>query len=286
MRRLAAAALALCVLLSGCGVSQVDITSQPSPSAYTSPSTEAQYTPSPSPSPNADDLVRAVDIIPNLYTDVRYAADNNFTGAAIYDSAEVYLRYATAEKLARVQERLNAQGHSLCIWDGWRSLPAQFALWRACPDPAYVSNPFSGLSGHCRGNTVDITLVTIDGEYVEMPTDFDNFTALADRDYSDVSPAAAGHALLLQEEMYAEGFIGYQAEWWHYSDSDSYEIKETLEEAPVVNITSETRVYDAPDAVASLLFTIPAGSPAAVLDDLGGWLLVRWEGAYGYIEAQ
>lgn len=72
------------------------------------------------------------------------------------------------------------------------------------------------------------------------PSDFDNFTALADRDYSDVSPAAAGHALLLQEEMYAEGFIGYQAEWWHYSDSDSYEIKETLEEAPIVNITSET----------------------------------------------
>ena len=97
-----------------------------------------------------------------------------------------------------------------------------------------------------------------------MPTDFDNFTALADRDYSDVSPAAAGHAMLLQEEMYAEGFIGYQAEWWHYSDSDSYEIKETLEEAPVVNITSEARVYDAPDAGSSLLFTIPAGSPAAV----------------------
>ena len=149
-------------------------------------------------------------------------------GAAIYDSAEVYLRYATAEKLARVQERLNAQGYSLCIWDGWRSLPAQFALWRACPDPAYVSNPFSGLSGHCRGNTVDITLVTIDGGYVEMPTDFDNFTALADRDYSDVSPGRRRERPAAAGGDVRRGFIGYQAEWWHYSDSDSYEIKETL----------------------------------------------------------
>lgn len=141
--------------------------------------------------------MRVVDIIPNIYTDIRYATDNNFTGETIYDSPEVYLRYSTALKLSRVQERLNAQGYSLCIWDGWRPVAAQFTLWRVCPDARYVANPFNGVGNHCRGNTVDITLVTLAGERVEMPTDFDNFTGLADRDYSDVSAQAAENARLL-----------------------------------------------------------------------------------------
>ena len=149
----------------------------------------------PSPEPGA--MVRVVDIIPNIYTDIRYATDNNFTGETIYDSPEVHLRYSTALKLSRVQERLNAQGYSLCIWDGWRPVAAQFTLWRVCPDARYVANPFNGVGNHCRGNTVDITLVTLAGERVEMPTDFDNFTGMADRDYSDVSAQAAENALSL-----------------------------------------------------------------------------------------
>ena len=62
------------------------------------------------PSPEPWAMVRVVDIIPNIYADICYATDNNFTGETIYDSPEVYLRYSTALKLSRVQERLNAQG--------------------------------------------------------------------------------------------------------------------------------------------------------------------------------
>ena len=171
-----------------------------------------------------------VDIIPDIHIDLRYATANNFTGQVIYESDEVYLRYSTALKLAKVQESLKAQGLSLCVWDGWRSLDAQWALWNACPDPRYVSNPANGLSGHCRGNTVDITLVSLDGAPVEMPTDFDDFSALADRDYSDVSAAAAENALLLEREMAAQGFTGYSAEWWHYTDSTDYPLLEALPE--------------------------------------------------------
>lgn len=61
-----------------------------------------------------------------------------------------------------------------------------------------------------------------------MPSNFDEFGALADRDYSDVSPEAAENARLLEQAMASEGFNAYNAEWWHYTDSDSYDFCEEL----------------------------------------------------------
>ena len=174
-------------------------------------------------------MVNVVDIIPDIALDVRYAVENNFTGRVIYSDAAVYLRRSTAEKLASVQDELRAQGLSLCIWDGYRPLSAQQALWDACPDPRYVSDPVNGLSSHSRGNTVDITIIRNDGQPYEMPSDFDEFSSLADRDYSDVSAAAAEHALYLEQLMQAAGFRGYYGEWWHYTDTDDYPQLPSLE---------------------------------------------------------
>ena len=129
--------------------------------------------------PAPEDFVRVADWIPDIYTDLRYATDNNFTGQAIYDFSGAYLRYGTVQKLAAVQETVAESGCSLLIWDAFRPASAQFRLWEICPDPAYVANPEKGFSSHSRGNTVDVTLVTADGQPVDMPTDFDDFTALA-----------------------------------------------------------------------------------------------------------
>ena len=275
--------LVIALLLTGCGVNEVDInntlppeeTIDVRPENTTVSTPEAVYAPG--------DMVKAVDIISNICVDVRYASTNNFTGEVMYSSAEVYLRYSTACKLASVQERLNEQGLSLCIWDGWRPVAAQFALWRAMPDARYVSNPFNGFSGHCRGNTVDITLVTLDGEAVEMPTGFDDFTAMADRDYSDVSADAAENARLLEREMTAEGFEPYFAEWWHYTDSDEYDICESLTPLDGVDITQDTLLYSAPEKSAETLGLVAAGEKAYIIDHLDAWLLVRTESGYGYI---
>lgn len=174
------------------------------------------------------DLVVVVDYIPGIYTELRYASDNNFTHQVIYSFSDAYLRYGTVQKLASAQESLETAGYSLLIWDSFRPVSAQFKLWEVCPDPAYVANPEKGHSSHSRGNTVDITLVTLDGEPVEMPTDFDDFTAMADRDYSDVGEEAAANARLLEDAMTAAGFKPYSAEWWHYSDTTSYPVEETF----------------------------------------------------------
>lgn len=171
-----------------------------------------------------EDLVLITDYIPDIYVELAYATEDNFVHEILYDSNDAYLRYGTVKKLMRVQEKLVSQGYSLKIWDAYRPYEVQCRLWEICPDPKYVSNPKTGKLGHSRGNTIDLTLVQLDGTEIEMPTGFDDFSEAADRDYSDVSKEAATNSQLLEDAMDSEGFKGYSGEWWHYSDSEDYPI--------------------------------------------------------------
>ena len=178
--------------------------------------------------PTDEEFVRIKEYIPDAVIELRYASENNFTGQQIYDFTDAWLRYGTVKKLMAVQEKLKAEGLYLKIWDAFRPPAAQFTLWEAYPDATYVSDPNKGFSSHSKGNTVDVTLV--DAEEIEMimPTDFDDFTALADRDYSDCSNEAAGNAVLLENLMEENGFKPYQKEWWHYSDTESYDVEQSF----------------------------------------------------------
>lgn len=175
--------------------------------------------------PKASDFVRVLDYIPDLIIDLKYAGTENFTGVAIYDSGEAWLRYGTVNKLIQVQTELKEMGYGLMLWDGFRPPAAQWKLWEICPDPTYVSDPNKGFSNHSRGNTVDITLVDGTGRELEMPTGFDDFSKMANRDYSDCTVTAASNAQLLEKIMEKHGFKGYYGEWWHYTDCDSYDVE-------------------------------------------------------------
>lgn len=224
MRRYLFLALIAVLLLSRCGAPAAPV--PPLPADSVTPETPTEPEPQPEPVPEPEDFVSVTDWIPGIHTELRYATDNNFTHQVIYSFSDAYLRYGTVQKLASAQESLETAGYSLLIWDAFRPASAQFRLWEICPDPAYVANPEKGFSSHSRGNTVDVTLVTADGQPVDMPTDFDDFTALADRDYSDVGDTAAANARLLESAMTAAGFRPYSAEWWHYSDTQSYPVDE------------------------------------------------------------
>ena len=140
----------------------------------------------------------------------------------IYDFTDAYLRYGTIKKLMQVQNQMRADGLTMKIWDAYRPIEAQQVLWDACPDPTYVSNPARGYTSHNFADTVDITVVRADGTDIEMPTGFDDFSAAADRDYSDCSAEAAKNAQMLEDRMEAAGFKGYRGEWWHFEDTDEY----------------------------------------------------------------
>ena len=230
--------LMLCLLLAGCRqkVEKPVQTDPPVPiperiipatAAPTEPPTQP-------PEPEDQELVPVADCIPGIAVELAYATEDNFTGQPIYEFTEGYLRYGTVKKLKLVSEELAQQGLGILIWDGFRPVAAQQKLWDICPDPAFVSHPVTGNRAHCRGNAVDLTLVDLEtGEQLEMPTGFDDFTALADRDYSDCTGEAAENARLLETVMEKYGFTPYSAEWWHFTDTTEYPVDENFDPAGV-----------------------------------------------------
>lgn len=168
----------------------------------------------------AHDMVNILHINPTIRLDIRYATDNNFTHKKVYRRAECYLRQATALKLDAVQRELQEKHRlGLKIFDGYRPQSVQFIFWELVPDERYVADPNKG-SRHNRGAAVDVTLVDHAGNQLIMPTDFDDFTEKAHRDYMSLPAEAIKNRQILENVMVKHGFVGIQTEWWHFDDKD------------------------------------------------------------------
>ena len=174
------------------------------------------------------DLVNIKDYIPDVFVDLKYATEDNFTGHRVYDFSEAYLRYGTVQKLKKAQEELRKSGLSLKIWDAYRPTAAQFTFWELCPDDTFIADPYKGFSSHSRGNAVDVTLVTAEGAELLTPTAFDDFSERATRYHADWNPEAAQNVQLVEELLVQSGFRAYEGEWWHYVDLDVYPVKDKL----------------------------------------------------------
>ena len=189
-----------------------------------------EISPTPTTEPPDDTLGRIRDYLPEVRVALAYATEDNFTGKQIYDFTDAYLRYGTVKKLAAASAELAEMGLGILIWDAFRPVSAQAWLWEVFPDPAYVSPPGTGYRAHCRGSAVDLTLVELaTGNPLVKPTKLDDFSPLADRDYSDCAADAAENALLLEQIMVRCGFSPYEAEWWHYADTVEYPIEEDFD---------------------------------------------------------
>lgn len=172
-----------------------------------------------------NEFVNVQELIPQIWVDLKYANDENFTGQRIYRFKTAYLRYGTVEKLRKVENEVEQKGYFLKIWDAYRPVSAQFDLWNICPDSKYVADPTQGYSSHSRGNTVDITLTDERGINLVMPTGFDDFSEKADRDYSDCNQEEMDNAIYLENIMKKYGFKPYQGEWWHFQDETDYPVE-------------------------------------------------------------
>ncbi|KUG04922.1 d-alanyl-d-alanine dipeptidase [hydrocarbon metagenome] len=172
------------------------------------------------------DMVDLQKYIPGIEVDLKYSSDDNVYGEAIYELQRAYLRRGTAEKLKAAQEELSARGLNLKVWDAYRPPAAQFKLWEIMPDRRFVVDPHEGFSYHSRGVAVDVTLIDEKGRELLMPSGFDEFSARADRDYSDVSSVQMDNAKLLEQIMLDNGFSSIYYEWWHFTDKkrDKYPV--------------------------------------------------------------
>jgi zinc D-Ala-D-Ala dipeptidase len=168
--------------------------------------------------PRYDNLVDIRSVDPTILVELRYATAQNVTGRALYPpNMPALVRPSTAARLVRAQKFLQARHFGLKIWDAYRPLAAQMALWAQTHDGAYVADPSLGDGSlHTWGVAVDATLVDEHGHDVAMPTKFDEFTPAAKLRYKGGDPIVEEHLKLLQRAMKAGGFYGLSTEWWHF----------------------------------------------------------------------
>jgi len=137
-------------------------------------------------------------------------------GVALYGRAVCYLHPDAAAALARAQALAAALDLRFLVFDGFRPVEAQRALFAHCPDPEFVSHPQTGAVPHCRGVAVDLTLVDRAGQPLEMGTPFDSFAPQSHHGRTDISPQAQRNRAVLLGLMTAAGWDFYSKEWWHY----------------------------------------------------------------------
>jgi D-alanyl-D-alanine dipeptidase len=169
--------------------------------------------------PKPGDLIDVAAEIPDAVIDLRYATKDNFTKAVLYPIARCKLRRAVVERLVKAAATLRKKDRRLLIWDCYRPLSIQKALWKKVPDPRYVADPATG-SKHNRGAAIDLAVVDKAGKPVLLPTAFDEFTQAAHRDRAFAGPKGK-EAKALSEAMHAAGFTGIPTEWWHFDASDA-----------------------------------------------------------------
>ena len=192
------------------------------------------------PLPQAADAFAAVvvnEAVPSAVFDIRYHRADNFTGTKVdgYEKPLCLLTEPAAAALQKAQKDLNAQGHSLKIFDCFRPQRAvdHFVRWgRDLDDQAkkaeyypaedksqlFVKGYIADRSGHSRGSTLDLTLVRLaDGAELDMGTPFDYFDSLSNTADPRISERQRANRLLLKEAMEKQGFANYDKEWWHYT---------------------------------------------------------------------
>lgn len=149
--------------------------------------------------------------------DMRYATENNFLRAKVYDCDQCLLRFEVAKALAKAQQLFKTQGYRIKLFDCYRPLDVQKRMWKIMPDDRYVGNPYGNGSVHNRGAAVDVTLVDSLGNELDMGTGFDHFGKEAHHAYNNLPDTVLANRKLLKEAMAQAGFQPITSEWWHYS---------------------------------------------------------------------
>lgn len=170
------------------------------------------------------DLVRLLNLDTDFIIDLKYATKNNFTKQKIYNSCECYINKDTARLLIQAKNIFRTAGYHVKVWDAYRPISAQKRFFEILPDPDFVAIPpdMSKIKTfrptHLNGQCVDITLVDENGNNLNMPTDFDDFSKMAGLGYPEIPEIPRKNAEYLRSVMESVGFKGYECEWWHFYD--------------------------------------------------------------------
>jgi D-alanyl-D-alanine dipeptidase len=163
---------------------------------------------------------------------------------------EVYLRKTVTERLVLAAKFL-APGYKFLVWDGWRPLDVQQALFNGYYTQIRVDNPdlkaheieeraqtFVSIpserqgrpSPHFTGGAVDLTIADKNNNSLWMGTQFDDFSSAASSNYfedpnhvlTEADKVARQNRRVLLEMMAKVGFTHYPEEWWHFDFGDQF----------------------------------------------------------------
>ncbi|MCA0403511.1 MAG: M15 family metallopeptidase [Proteobacteria bacterium] len=191
--------------------------------------------------------------------DLRYLGSNNFVGDPIpgYYANRCILTTQAAKALAKVAEEAHKKGFILKVYDCYRPQKAVSAFYRWSKDSnntqmqsiyypredkqnLFAKGYIAQFSGHSRGSTVDLSLVSLKtlsnkghenkelpcfgktGHYfqdnsIDTGTSFDCFDERAHIFSKNLSQEQKRNRLLLRNLMIKQGFRPYSKEWWHFT---------------------------------------------------------------------
>jgi zinc D-Ala-D-Ala dipeptidase len=152
------------------------------------------------------------DTIPDVVLDIRYATTDNFTGVKIYEEPFALLNPEALHALSEAVAEFRSQGFRIVVFDAWRPEYAQKVLRQFCKDDKYVAEQ----PRHVTGYVIDITLADSDGQYLDMGTDYDDFSEKAHSDDKLITLEQRENRQLLREVMLSHGFVTYPYEWWDF----------------------------------------------------------------------
>jgi len=194
----------------------------------------------PTPQRLPDGFVYCEAVIPEIRTELRYATPHNFVGEKIdgYRRPRCILTRQAALALRNVQEELRPFGIGLKVFDAYRPQRAvdHFVRWaNDLGDTRMKAEFYPGVekgnlfrddyiaarSGHSRGSTIDLTIVSLHGEStgteLDMGTSFDFFGPESWPDNPAMTAQQRANRMILQFVMKKQGFRPYSREWWHFT---------------------------------------------------------------------
>ena len=177
--------------------------------------------------------------IPSLRIEIRYFSKHNFVGEPIdgYLKPRAILTREAADALNNVQKELANFGLGLKVFDAYRPQRAvdHFIRWAKDLQDERMKKEFypgvdksnlfkegyiSAHSGHSRGSTVDVTIVSLQtptGEEIDMGGNFDFFGKESWPNSSLPTADQRAHRMFLSLLMEKHGFVPYPKEWWHFT---------------------------------------------------------------------
>ncbi len=161
----------------------------------------------------------------NYIVELKYNTDRNFMGRNLYGEYGVsrcYLHRDLSARLEKAADILARKGYRMVLWDCYRPMAVQKAMWKVMPDPRYVANPSEG-SNHNRGIAVDCSIVDGSGRAVPMPSEFDEFSEKASISFpcGREDNFKCRNREILGKAMEEAGISRFPSEWWHFQLADT-----------------------------------------------------------------